>query len=200
MLARRPSDVLDNLLSRFLQWSGLLSHLRSYERYDEPETLPYSIHPVCAMSADGGQILASGGPLPWIRSVARSTFVGDCGIQYVEYIVAPRAYCKGYLKLSLVSCPIALYPATFEREKISFHQLHKQTGNRIKYRKVDAETGDEVESTDIIKGYQIGKSEYLELEPEELEAIAIESNLDRRVRSKKRNRRTVPQQPVLYCA
>ena len=63
----------------------------------------------------------------------------ECGVQYVEYIVAPRAYWKGYLKLSLVSCPIALYPATFEREKISFHQLHKQTGNRIKYRKVDAE-------------------------------------------------------------
>src|SRR4051794_28254596 len=54
MLARRPSDVLDNLLSRFLQWSGLLSHLRSYERYDEPETLPYSIRPFCPMSADGG--------------------------------------------------------------------------------------------------------------------------------------------------
>src|SRR3954465_14217993 len=54
VLARRPSDVLDNLLSRFLQWSGLLSHLRSYERYDEPETLPYSIRPFCPMSADGG--------------------------------------------------------------------------------------------------------------------------------------------------
>jgi hypothetical protein len=54
MLARRPSYVLDNLLSRFLQWSGLLSHLRSYERYDEPETLPYSIRPFCPMSADGG--------------------------------------------------------------------------------------------------------------------------------------------------
>jgi DNA end-binding protein Ku len=89
--------------------------------------------------------------------------------------VAPRAYWKGYLKLSLVSCPIALFPASSEREKISFHQLHKQTGNRIKYRKVDAETGDEVESSDIIKGYEVGKGEYLELEPEELEAIAIES-------------------------
>ncbi len=89
--------------------------------------------------------------------------------------MAPRAYWKGYLKLSLVSCPIALFPASSEREKISFHQLHKQTGNRIKYRKVDAETGDEVESTDIIKGYEVGKGEYLELEPEELEAIAIES-------------------------
>jgi DNA end-binding protein Ku len=89
--------------------------------------------------------------------------------------VAPRAYWKGYLKLSLVSCPIALFPASSEREKIIFHQLHKQTGNRIKYRKVDAETGDEVESADIIKGYQVGKGEYLEVAPEELEAIAIES-------------------------
>ena len=62
-----------------------------------------------------------------------------------------------------------------EREKISFHQLNKSTGHRIKYRKVDADTGDEVESTDIIKGYQVGKGEYLELDPEELEAIAIES-------------------------
>jgi DNA end-binding protein Ku len=89
--------------------------------------------------------------------------------------VAPRAYWKGYLKLSLVSCPIALYPATSEREKISFHQINKNTGNRIKYRKVDAETGDEVESGDIIKGYEIGKGQYLEVNPEELEAIALES-------------------------
>jgi DNA end-binding protein Ku len=89
--------------------------------------------------------------------------------------MAPRAYWKGYLKLSLVSCPIALYPATSEREKISFHQLNKATGNRIKYRKVDAESGDEVEAADIIKGYEVGKGEYLELAPEELEAIAIES-------------------------
>jgi len=90
-------------------------------------------------------------------------------------VVAPRAYWKGYLKLSLVSCPIALFPANSEREKISFHQLNKNTGNRIRYRKVDAETGDEIESSDIIKGYEVGKGEYLELEPEELEAVAIES-------------------------
>jgi DNA end-binding protein Ku len=89
--------------------------------------------------------------------------------------VAPRAYWKGYLKLSLVSCPIALYPATSEREKISFHQLNKKTGNRIKYRKVDAETDDDVDADEIIKGYQVGKGEYIELDPEELEAIAIES-------------------------
>ena len=89
--------------------------------------------------------------------------------------MAPRAYWKGYLKLSLVSCPIALFPATSEREKISFHQINKNTGHRIKYQKIDAESGDQVESADIIKGYQVGKGEYLEIEPEELEAIAIES-------------------------
>jgi DNA end-binding protein Ku len=89
--------------------------------------------------------------------------------------VAARAYWKGYLKLSLVSCPIALFPATTEREKISFHQLNKETGNRIRYRKVDAETGDEVPQDNIIKGYEVGKAEYIELDPEELEAVAIES-------------------------
>jgi DNA end-binding protein Ku len=89
--------------------------------------------------------------------------------------MAPRAYWKGYLKLSLVSCPIALFPATSEREKISFHQLNKESGNRIKYKKVDAETGEEVDSADIIKGYEVGKGEYIELDPEELEAVAIES-------------------------
>jgi DNA end-binding protein Ku len=89
--------------------------------------------------------------------------------------VAPRAYWKGYLKLSLVSCPIALFPATSEREKISFHQINKETGHRIRYKKVDADTGDEVDNTDIVKGYEIAKGEYIEVEPEELEAVAIES-------------------------
>jgi DNA end-binding protein Ku len=93
----------------------------------------------------------------------------------MECPVAPRAYWKGYLKLSLVSCPVSLFPATSEREKISFHQLNKETGNRIRYRKVDAETGDEVEQSDIIKGYEVSKGEYIELDPEELEAVALES-------------------------
>ena len=89
--------------------------------------------------------------------------------------MAPRAYWKGYLKLSLVSCPIALFPATSEREKISFHQLNKATGNRIRYKKIDAESGEEVDNADIVKGYEIGKGEYIELEPDEIEAVAIES-------------------------
>jgi len=88
--------------------------------------------------------------------------------------VAPRAYWKGYLKLSLVSCPISLFPATSGREKISFHQLNRETGHRIKYRKVDAETGEEVEAANIVKGYEVDKGQYIELEPEELEAIALE--------------------------
>ena len=89
--------------------------------------------------------------------------------------MAPRAYWKGYLKLSLVSCPIALFPATSEREKISFHQINKETGNRIRYKKVDAETGDEVDNSEIVKGYEVAKGEYIELDPDELEAVAIES-------------------------
>src|SRR5260370_25566703 len=70
---------------------------------------------------------------------------------------------------------MGVFPATSEREKIGFHQINKNTGHRIKYRKVDAESGAEVESPDIIKGYEVGKSEYIELDPEELEAVAIES-------------------------
>ena len=63
----------------------------------------------------------------------------------MESFMAPRAYWKGFLRLSLVSCPILLYPATSEREKIHFHQIHKETGNRVRYKKIDEETGDEVE-------------------------------------------------------
>jgi DNA end-binding protein Ku len=87
----------------------------------------------------------------------------------------PACVLERYLKLSLVSCPIALFPASSEREKISFNQINKKTGNRIRYRKIDAETEDEVDSSDIIKGYEVGKGQYIEIEPEELEAIAIES-------------------------
>jgi DNA end-binding protein Ku len=89
--------------------------------------------------------------------------------------MAPRAYWKGFLRLSLVSCPIALYPATSEREKIHFHQLNRETGNRIQYKKVDSDTGREVEREDIIKAYEKSKGDYIPVEPEELEAVAIES-------------------------
>jgi DNA end-binding protein Ku len=89
--------------------------------------------------------------------------------------MAPRPYWKGHLRLSLVACPIELYPATSEREKISFNQLNSKTGNRIKYKKVDAATGEEVDSHDIIKGYQFEKGQYVTVSPEELEAVVPES-------------------------
>ena len=89
--------------------------------------------------------------------------------------MAARANWKGYLLLSLVSCPIALYPATTESEKVRFHQLNKNTGHRIRYRKVDDETGEEVESEDIVKAYQISKGKYVEITDEDLEAVAVES-------------------------
>jgi DNA end-binding protein Ku len=89
--------------------------------------------------------------------------------------MAPRAYWKGFLRLSLVSCPIALYPATSEREKIHFHQLNRKTGNRIQYKKVDSDTGRAVDKDDIIKAYEKSKGEYIAVEPEELEAVEIET-------------------------
>ncbi|MDA9438882.1 DNA repair protein [Bradyrhizobium sp. CCBAU 51745] len=89
--------------------------------------------------------------------------------------MAPRANWKGFLRLSLVTCPVALYPATSESEKISFNQLNRQTGHRIKYLKVDADTGDEVPNEDIVKGYQLEKDQFIEVTKEDLEEIALES-------------------------
>jgi DNA end-binding protein Ku len=89
--------------------------------------------------------------------------------------MAPRANWKGFLKLSLVTCPVALFPATSETEKVSFNQINKNTGHRIKYTKVDAETGDEVASDDIIKGYKVDTDTYVTVDKDELENIALES-------------------------
>jgi DNA end-binding protein Ku len=89
--------------------------------------------------------------------------------------MAPRAYWKGYLRLSLVSCPISLFPATSEREKVHFHQINRKTGNRIRYHKVDEGTGKEVPAEQIVKAYEVGKGQYIEVTDEELEAVALES-------------------------
>jgi DNA end-binding protein Ku len=89
--------------------------------------------------------------------------------------MAPRAYWKGFLRLSLVSCPIQLFPATSEREKVSFNQINSETGNRIRYRKVDEDTGEEVSQDQIVKGYQVDKGTYVEVTDEELETLALES-------------------------
>src|ERR1700675_363840 len=86
--------------------------------------------------------------------------------------MAPRANWKGFLRLSLVTCPVALYPATSESEKISFNQLNRQTGHRIKYMKVDADTGEEVPNEDIVKGYALDKDTFVEVTKEELDELA----------------------------
>jgi len=89
--------------------------------------------------------------------------------------MAPRANWKGFLRLSLVTCPVALYPATSDTEKVSFNQINRKTGHRIKYAKVDADTGEEVPSEDIIKGYKVDTDTYIEVSKDELEDIALES-------------------------
>ncbi len=88
--------------------------------------------------------------------------------------MAPRANWKGFLRLSLVTCPVALYPATSESEKISFNQLNRKTGHRIKYAKVDADTGEEVDNEDIVKGYKVDTDTFVEVTKEELENVALE--------------------------
>lgn len=90
--------------------------------------------------------------------------------------MAPRAYWKGSLKLSLVSCPIALYPASTSAERTRFHMINRETGNRLKQQMVDAETGDIVEGDQKGRGYELKKGSYVEVEKEELEAVEIESN------------------------
>src|SRR6201996_2145740 len=90
--------------------------------------------------------------------------------------MAVRAYWKGSLKLSLVSCPVLLYPASTSVDKTRFHLINKETGNRLKQQMVDAETGDVVEGDQKGRGYELKKGQYVEIDKDELEAVQIESN------------------------
>src|SRR4030081_3401181 len=93
----------------------------------------------------------------------------------MEYPMAPRANWKGFLRLSLVTCPVALYPATSDSEKISFNQINKKTGHRIKYAKIDADTGEDVPNEEIVKCFKVDTDIYVEVSKEELENVALES-------------------------
>jgi len=90
--------------------------------------------------------------------------------------MAVRAYWKGSLKLSLVSCPVLLYPATTATDKTRFHMINRETGNRLKQQMIDAETGDVVEGEQKARGYELKKGEYVEIDKDELDAVQIESN------------------------
>ena len=89
--------------------------------------------------------------------------------------MAPRAYWKGHLKLSLVSCPIALNPATTSSERVSFRQINKQTGNRLRQQLVDEVTREPVDAADKGRGYEVDKGVYIQIEDDEVEALEIES-------------------------
>ncbi len=90
-------------------------------------------------------------------------------------MAARRAYWKGYLKLSLVTCPVALYPASSQSDKTNFHQINRKTGNRLRQQMVDEETGKVVDKDDKGRGYELPNGRYIEIKPEELEAVEVES-------------------------
>ncbi len=90
--------------------------------------------------------------------------------------MAPRASWKGYLKLSLVSCAVNLYPASSSSSRVSFNTINRKTGNKVKRQFVDAVTGDAVENDDQAKGYPVANDTYVLIDDEELDKIQIESN------------------------
>src|SRR5438046_8809376 len=89
--------------------------------------------------------------------------------------MAPRANWKGYLLLSPVCCPIALYPASSRSEKVSVNRINRKTGNRLKQQNVDSETGEVVSRDDMVRGYEVAKGQYMIVEDDEIEAVQIES-------------------------
>ena len=90
--------------------------------------------------------------------------------------MAPRPNWKGYLKLALVSCPIALYPATSSTEKVAFRQINKKTGHRLRQQLVDEVTREPIDPEDKGRGYEVDKNVFIQVDDEELEALQIESN------------------------
>jgi DNA end-binding protein Ku len=89
--------------------------------------------------------------------------------------MAPRAYWKGYLRLSLVTCPIELFPASSQAQKTHFHQINKRTGNRLRQQMVDEKTGEVVDRQNKGRGYELGKGRYVEIDEDELATVEIES-------------------------
>jgi DNA end-binding protein Ku len=91
-------------------------------------------------------------------------------------VAPPRPYWKGYLKLSLVSCPIALYAATSSSERVSFRQINRKTGNRLRQQLIDDVTREPVEAGEKGRGYEVAKNQYILVEDDEIDAVAVESN------------------------
>jgi DNA end-binding protein Ku len=105
---------------------------------------------------------------PAVSHVSRLRFVSTA-------MAMPKPFWKGFLKLSLVTCPVAMMPAISQSEKVRFHTLNRATGNRVRSRYIDAETEKPVEEGEEVKGYERGEGDYVMLEDEELESVALES-------------------------
>jgi DNA end-binding protein Ku len=89
--------------------------------------------------------------------------------------MAGRPSWEGHLRLSLVTCPVALYPATSEAETVRFNLINPETNNRIRMQTLDAGTGEPVKRGDLVKGYAIAKDEYVILDKEDFESVKLES-------------------------
>src|SRR4029078_13294529 len=94
----------------------------------------------------------------------------------MECFMAPRPYWKGYLKLSLVACPVSVFTATTSSERVSFRQINRKTGTRRRQQLVDDETREVVDAADKVRGYEVDKGVYIQVDDEEIEALEVESN------------------------
>src|ERR1700730_15848087 len=90
--------------------------------------------------------------------------------------MAPRPYWKGYLKLSLVACPVSVFTATTSSERVSFRQINKKTGNRLRQQLIDDETREAVDAADKGRGYEVEKGVCIQVDDDEIEALEVESN------------------------
>src|SRR3954452_16068200 len=107
-------------------------------------------------------------PAPVGSAPAFSPFVLEFSVP------ASRAFWKGYLKLSFVSCPVALYPATSAAERLSFRQVNRRTGHRVRHKLVDSVTGETVDSSNKARGYEVGENEFLLVEDRDFERARSE--------------------------
>jgi len=117
-------------------------------------------------------------------------------------MAARRPYWKGYLKLSLVTCPVALYPASSQSEKTHFHQINRETGHRLRQQMVDEVTGEPVDKDQKARGYELPSGKYVEIEPEDLEAIEVESitrSISKSSYLKRRSRSAITSGPITWC-
>lgn len=123
----------------------------------------------CENPSDDAGSLSQTGAKEQTRQLDVGTGIG------ADYYMAPRSFWKGYLKLSLVTCPVAMMPATTDNEKVRFHTLNRKTGDRVVTQYVDASSGKPVEEDDEVRGYERAEGDFILLEHEELEAVGLES-------------------------